>query len=60
MQDWTYEFLIKKLKAALAEVETKPDPRRAKPSPDGAHGQEASSAVARPDTLRPTKRTAKP
>ena len=28
MHDWTYESLIRKLKVALAEVETEPDTAR--------------------------------
>jgi len=56
MHDWTYESLIGKLKAALAEVETSPDP----PSSDrclDANGQEGSPAVVRADTLPPMKQT---
>jgi len=56
MHDWPYESLIGKLKAALAEVETSPDP----PPSDrclAANGQEASSAVVRADTLPPMEQT---
>ena len=51
MHDWTYESLIGKLKAALAEVEKEPDPS-ARPSsqarPKGGH--EPSAAKRRADT----------
>jgi hypothetical protein len=56
MHDWTYESLIGKLKAALAEVETSPDPPPSDRCLD-ANGREASSAVVRVDTLPPLKRT---
>jgi len=59
MQDWTYESLIRKLKATLAEVERETDPPPAEPSPDRADGQETLSAAARSDTIRPVKRTRK-
>jgi hypothetical protein len=56
MHDWTYESLIGKLKAALAEVETSPDPPPSDQCLD-ADGQHASSAVVRADTLPPMKQT---
>jgi hypothetical protein len=56
MYDWTYESLIAKLKAALAEVETSPDPPPSDRCLD-ANGREASSAVVRADTLPPMKQT---
>lgn len=58
MHDWTYESLIRKLKAALAEVETSADRLPSHRSLD-AEGQEASSAVVRADTLPPIKQTRK-
>jgi hypothetical protein len=56
MDDWTYEPLIRKLKAALAEVETSPDAPPSHGSLD-ANRQEASSAVVRADPLPPMKQT---
>jgi hypothetical protein len=53
MHDWTYEPLIRKLKAALAEVETEPDPPPAAPSLNDANDPEASTA--RADTTRQMK-----
>jgi hypothetical protein len=51
-----YEPLIRKLKAALAEVETSPVAPAPHRSLD-ANRQEASSAVVRADTLPPMKQT---
>ena len=56
MPDWTYESLIRKLKAALAEVEES-DPPLAEPSRDDAHDPEAS--IARADTTSQSERTRK-
>jgi hypothetical protein len=55
MHDWPYESLIGKLKAALAEVETNPDPSPSDRCLD-ADGQEAS-AVVHADTLPAMKQT---
>lgn len=56
MDDWTYEPLIRKLKAALAEVDTSPLPPPSHRSLD-TDRQEASSAVVRADSLPPMKQT---
>ena len=55
MHDWTYESLIRKLKAALAEVETEPDP--APPEPSSNDASDLGTSTARGDTARLMKRT---
>jgi hypothetical protein len=55
MHDWTYESLIRKLEAALAEVETEPEPAPPEPSSNDANDPETSTA--RADTVRLMKRT---
>jgi hypothetical protein len=47
MHDWTYEFLIQKLKAALAEAEASPRPTPDKPSPGDEGAAKASRPTAR-------------
>jgi hypothetical protein len=56
MHDWTYESLIRKLKAALAEVEES-DPPLAEPSRNDGHNPEVSTA--RANTTRQSERTRK-
>jgi hypothetical protein len=56
MDDWTYEPLIRKLKAALAEVETSPVAPPSDRSLD-ANREEASSAVVCADKPPPIPRT---
>jgi hypothetical protein len=58
MQDWTYESLIRSLKAALAEVETSAEA----PPSDRSHeaeNRDASPPDARALTLRPVRRASK-
>ena len=59
MHDWTYESLIRKLKATLVEIDREPDPSPAERSREDASGPPTSSAWPHAGMNRHPKQTRK-